>query len=341
VPLFLKDTDAVLPLHQPLVLLAITEERGIDTAAVLRGTGVAAEMLANPEARISYVQLGELVDNALRLSGDPALGIECGKRMHIGHLGILGTALLGQPDLRAALEVVLKYHGLLAPAWQITLERNAQHAVLSATPTICIRHVTFAIEVLFGCLRTIGEFLLGEPLPFLGLECAVPAPPHAARYAEISGAPVRFDAERHVTWFDAALLDRRLAFADVLTARAAERQCAANLSIRLLRGSVEQVRRLLRDAGSQPPSLTQLARLLCTSPRQLRRELQSEGTSYRRLLDEVRKERALECMAGSSMTVDALARELGFQDARNFRRRFKLWTGCTPIEFRQARESLG
>jgi AraC-like DNA-binding protein len=97
----------------------------------------------------------------------------------------------------------------------------------------------------------------------------------------------------------------------------------------------------LRDAGSQPPSLTQLARLLCTSPRQLRRELQSEGTSYRRLLDEVRKERALECMAGSSMTVDALARELGFQDARNFRRRFKLWTGCTPIEFRQARESLG
>jgi AraC-like DNA-binding protein len=341
VPLFLKDTDPVLPLHEPLVLLAISSELGIEPAALLHGTGITPDMLSNPDARISHVQLGTLIDNALRLTGDPALGIECGRRMHIGHLGILGTALLGQADLASALEVMLKYHGLLAPAWQLALERSGERAVLSATPIIHIRHITFAVEVLFGCMRTVSQFLLGEALPLLELECTAPEPPHSARYAELTSAPIRFGAERNLIWFDAALLDRRLAFADPLTARAAERQCAASLSIRLLRGSVEQVRRLLRDAGAQPPSLTQLARLLCTSSRQLRRELQSSGTSYRRLLDQVRKERALACMVDSSMTVDQLARELGFQDARNFRRRFKLWTGCTPIEFRQARDSHG
>lgn len=338
---YLRETDQVLPLHLTNVLLEIAAERGIDAEAVLYGTSIQAEMLANPEARISYRELSTVVTNALQLTCDPALGLSCGRRMHIGHLGALGAALLAQPDLRSALKVLLRYHALISPAWELVLVEQDDVAILRATPTLTFRHLGFALEVMFGSLCSIGEFLTGAPLRFSKHTLSIPAPSYAARYAELSATAVSFGAERNELWLDPAELNKKLRFADALTARAAECHCAAMLSTGAVRGSVDQVTRMLRDAGPHTPSLTQVARALLTSPRQLRRELRSAGTSYQRVLDDVRKQRAIECLGGSKMTVDQVARELGFQDPRNFRRRFKLWTGCTPTGFRQQAVHLG
>jgi AraC-like DNA-binding protein len=333
---FLKETEPVLPLHGVLVLLSITSERGVSQDSALQGTGIAREMLVNPSTRISYLQLSTLIDNAVRLTGDSALGVECGRRMHIGHLGILGLAMLSQADLQGAFDVLMRYSVLFAPAWELSLEREGPLAVLRTTPTIRVRRSAFAAEVLLGCLRTISTFLLGEPMRFVKHECAMPEPLYADRYRELSDAPIEFGTERNGTWFDASLLEHKLVYADPLTAQLAEHHCASQVSLKLVRGAIAQVQRLLRTRGAQTLSLTEVARELRTSPRQLRRELQAEGASYRQLLDEFRRERALECLLGSRMTVDEIARELGFQDVRHFRRRFKHWTGATPGAFREA-----
>jgi len=333
---FLRDFEAVLPLHEALIMLAIARERGVDEQHLLQGTEITSGMLANDQARISYIQLGRLIDNAIRLTGDSALGIECGRRMHIGHLGILGTALLSQPDLRSALDMCVKYSSMLLPGWQLTREENADYAVIQAQPTIQIQRIAFATEVLLGCLRNVCSFLLGEPMHFVKHECAFPAPSYVDRYRELTTAPISFSAQTNAAWFSARLLDRKLAFADALTARAAERYCASHVAQQPLRGPLEHARQLLRAAGAHAPSLTELARALGVSPRQLRRELHAEGASYRGLLDEVRKQRAIDLLLSSSLTVDEVARELGFQDARHFRRRFKHWVGDTPMAFRTA-----
>src|ERR1700759_5577274 len=83
VRLFLKHTDLVLPLHEVNVLLDIARERGIEVARILAHTSITSEMLVNPDARVSIVQLTQVVDNALRATADPTLGIEVGTRMHV------------------------------------------------------------------------------------------------------------------------------------------------------------------------------------------------------------------------------------------------------------------
>ena len=335
-PAFLKDREPVLPLQGLVVLLTTTQERGVDPELVLSGTGITVTMLGNDQARISYSQLARAIDNALQLTGDAALGMDCGRKVHIGHFGMLGTALMSQPSVGAALDALVKYSGIFIPAWELVLERRDPYATLQAMPTIQVQHLTFATEMLFGCLKSAVSFLIGAPVQFRKLEAMFPAPPYAQRYRELTDAPITFQAKRNAAWFDASLLDQRLAYANPLTAQTAERYCASQLSVRGLRGPLEQARQFLLRSGSQAPSLSDLARALRVSDRQLRRELHSEGTSYRQLLDEVRKQRAIDLLVGSGLTVEEIARELGFQDSRHFRRRFKFWHGSTPMAFRAA-----
>jgi AraC-like DNA-binding protein len=334
---FLKHSDLVLPLNTVDVLLRIVQERGADASGVLVGTSITPEMLGNPDARISMAQLCQAVDNALRTTHEPALGLEIGLRMHIGRLGVLGTALMCQPDLRSALEIAVQFNALMSPSWQFTLEEDAGRAVVRMTPVTELNRLSFSTEVLFGCVHTIAGFLLGGPMRYLALRFQMAEPAHVGRFRTLTDAPIAFGADANELWFDAALLAQPLAFADPLTAQEAKLQCAARLSTRNPRdGAVAQVRQVLLGSRARTPNLPEVASKLLISPRQLRRELHARGTSFQLLLDEVRKQRAIEGLVGSTMTMDELASEIGFQDARSLRRRFKLWTGTTPFAYRQA-----
>jgi AraC-like DNA-binding protein len=337
VRLFLKHSDLVVPLHEANVLLEIARERGIEPGRLLADTSITPEMLHNPDARISLIQSAQLIENALRATADPTLGLVAGQRMHIGHLGMLGTALMCQPDVRSALGVAVQFHRLFAPCWQIALDQEDGAATVRVQPTIEIKHPVFNSELLVGCLHNILSFLVGQPMRYREIKLLTPAPVYAHLYRPLTDAPITFSAENIELVFDAELLDQKLALCDELTARAAKRLCVASLSACMAHdGLVTQVRRALLASRARTPSLTEVARGLLTSPRQLRRELHSMGTSFQQLLDAVRKERAIECLVGSTMTMDELASEIGFQDARSLRRRFKHWTGTTPFAYREA-----
>jgi AraC-like DNA-binding protein len=98
---------------------------------------------------------------------------------------------------------------------------------------------------------------------------------------------------------------------------------------------VLQVRRRIQAARGKAPEVAQIARELQTSERSLRRGLAELGTSYQQLLDDARRERALEWTRSTAMPFDQLASQLGFSDVRSFRRAFKRWTGRTPSELRE------
>jgi AraC-like DNA-binding protein len=73
-----------------------------------------------------------------------------------------------------------------------------------------------------------------------------------------------------------------------------------------------------------------LARSLNMGERNLRRKLSEQGLSFRSLVDESRKARALELMAGSRRSITEIALLTGFSDVRAFSRAFKRWVGKPP-----------
>jgi AraC-like DNA-binding protein len=295
-------------------------------------------MLESPDARFSYVQFGHLTKNSLRLTKNPALGLDFGRNIGLPHMGLLGLALISSETVGAALRASLRHYRLLAPAWELDLTVKGDSAVLSARETISLDpFLVFSTESLVVAFDTQGRTLYGAPLPVRAIRLAFSRPEHAARYREFYELEPTFDHARTEIEFDAALLDAPLAGADPATAALAEQYCEKQvIPLSTVDGLVAQVRRLLASAQGRPPDLEELARKLQTSTRTLRRSLQSMKTSYLELVDESRKARAEEWVRGTPMTFEQIASELGFSNVRSFRRAFKRWTGRTPGAMRDA-----
>ena len=60
------------------------------------------------------------------------------------------------------------------------------------------------------------------------------------------------------------------------------------------------------------------------------RRLRAEGTSFERVLDEVRRRLALAYVVEKKLRVNEAAYLLGFSDPAAFSRAFKRWTGKSP-----------
>lgn len=85
----------------------------------------------------------------------------------------------------------------------------------------------------------------------------------------------------------------------------------------------------------QPPSLEQAAHTFAMSPATLKRKLQRHDTGFQQQVDRVRKHVALHLYQAKGWSNEQVAAYLNFNDAANFRRSFKRWTGSTPNLIRQ------
>lgn len=334
-PYFTLD-DAVVPMHHPRVLFKTAVGQGADPDQLLRNTGFSQEMFNNPRARASYSQFGILARNAIELTGNPALGLDFGKRIHLGNLGMLGLALLASGSAKDAVETALTYGRVVSPCFALSTRSEHGHTILTIRPTVPMGPLhAFAVEAVLKSFSDVASFLLqGAPLPIQRLHLDYPRPDYADRYREITDVPIVFDSHAIEVVFSADLMDYALHFGDPLTATEAKRLCDFELAQMPGTGLLEQVRSLLAKTPGEYPTFQGLARELGTSARSLRRALARLGSSYQALLFEVRREHALDYIRSTHLSVEGLAQRLGFSDARAFRRAFKRWTGQTPSEYR-------
>jgi AraC-like DNA-binding protein len=117
---------------------------------------------------------------------------------------------------------------------------------------------------------------------------------------------------------------------DSVMARRIERELQAELHALDQRATyLSRVRRQLRPSAGVP-SLEELADRLHTSTRTLKRKLALNGTSYRQLVEELRRERAQALLRESDHSVARIAELLGYTDTASFHRAYKRWFDATP-----------
>ncbi|WP_429417794.1 helix-turn-helix domain-containing protein [Nocardia sp. GAS34] len=88
------------------------------------------------------------------------------------------------------------------------------------------------------------------------------------------------------------------------------------------------------ERGPIPVTGNAVARELAVSPPHLRRLLGREGTSFRRLQDEILRDRAIAALTRTSEPIAHLATRLGYSEPSAFRRAFHRWTATTPSRYR-------
>lgn len=332
---FVLSSDPVVPMLHPRIIAEVAAERGAGLGELLRGTGIPPAALRSPEARISPAQYGKLIDNAVRLTGDPALGVAVGSRVRLHNLGMLGLLLMSCATFREALEAGIAYHRSIAPVFDIELLEQGPWARIRVLPTLHLgAHDRFAAEMVLHILDGAAQALLGRDIAVEEVCLPYSKPEHFDRYHSDHVGRFRFDADAIEVCIDARLLDERLGQGDPITAELARRQCASQLGPSS-RGLLGQIRDHLDASPGHYPSMDKVAHDLRTSPRSLRRYLRGMSTSYQAMVDEARRRHAEQAVRDTTLTIHQVAQLVGYEDVRGFRRAWLRWTGQTPSEYRR------
>jgi AraC-like DNA-binding protein len=320
------------------VLIDLAAEHGVAPEVCLKGTGLRPEHLIDADAHVAAGQELAVIRNLLSALPDvPGLGLQAGGRYHLTTHGIWGLALASSPDLRSAIKFGLRYLDLTFAFTRIELRELPHEAQMtldaSAIPEDLRR---FLIEREGASIMSLQREMFSAAIPLSRVETSFPEPPYAGLYEEVFGLRPRFDADADLAAFDAALLDLPLPQANELTAKACEQQCSALLDERRPRpGIAGHVRDQLVPLAGARPAMEEVATGLGVSPRTLRRQLESEGTSFRALSEEVTMGLAEEFLSSGTLTVEEVAVRLGYSEAASFTRAFARARGISPGEYRR------
>jgi AraC-like DNA-binding protein len=93
----------------------------------------------------------------------------------------------------------------------------------------------------------------------------------------------------------------------------------------------DRVRRQLRDM----PELNAVATALDVHPQTLRRRLAAEGTTFKDIKNQVRRDTALHFLGKQGLSIEEISHRAGFSESSAFIRAFKAWTGVTPYTYRK------
>ena len=306
----------------------------IERPDLAAGLGIPSEVLADPEATVPIDLWYEFVETATEASGDPFLGLHFGitshRRFREG-AGAMRLLLLSSDTLRLAVDRVQRYQRYWNEGEHYEIEELQRRVVVRYRSWGPPRpaHVQLAE-------KTVAQTLAFVRVVARGLKPLAVSFPHGRRPGDeelgrLLGCEPKFGRDAAEIVLPANVLDARLPTADAVLFRVLDHQLAERLKeVTIASPFPDRVRKVIVDyLHRERLSMQTVARILDCSERTLHRRLTDDGTTFRGLVDEARRSRAV-ALLESGAAVRELAAVLGYAEETAFYRAFKRWTGTTP-----------
>jgi AraC-like DNA-binding protein len=316
--------------------LAAMAAQGFSARRVLAGTGITEQDLADPACVPELEQIDGIVANMIALTGNPGIGLQIGKNVHLASLGIIGYAMATSGTFREAITLWLQYanSSMGLPIWETLVEEPSGAWGVTATPVQSMGNLfAFYFEETMSSSMSVPIELIGVPFRLKEVRLSYSAPRHAALYGEVFRCPIHFDEPQTSIVARTPVLDTPLRSNDdklneicLLHCTQIMRQIGRRSALR------SRLRSLLLKSRGNPPGLDAAAHHLDISSRTLRRHLRDENTSYQKVLDEFRCDLAKEYLA-IGLKPKEIGHLLGYSHPNSFRLAFKSWTGKTVQDY--------
>jgi AraC-like DNA-binding protein len=313
---------------------------GAAPAEALRGTEITVEQLRSPSILVSLNQVVECYRNALRLARDPHFAFRTGLKTHVSLYGMYGFAILSSMNFRETMLFAVRYHQLAIPLVRLRFSEEPGSAIWTIDPlphpAIDARLYRFIVELQFGVHAAMQRDVMGPAFHPRELQVTYDALPTGPEYEAVFGCPVAFRQSANRFLFDAAWLDRAPRLGNEIAHSAVLALCDdLHDRLRNRMGLAGKVRGYLLANLGRRASLELVAGRLGVPARTLRRKLRDEQTSFREIVDQLRAEVAIKYLRDTRMTIDDIAKALGFSETANFRHAFRRWKRTSPLEYRR------
>lgn len=267
-------------------------------------------------------------------------GLRIGSRFDAAVHGPIGFASVSAPTLGESIAVIARYGHVRSPFYRIETVPCDETFVLRIAETVDLSEDVRLplLESLLLSIQSLVESVYAAPMRQAEVRLAMSPPAHAERYEEAFHSPVRFDAKHTEVALPARWLAIPSPMADPVAYAEAMRKLEA-LAARLEGDAfvVARVEQLLRARPDGEVPMEEVARALGMSGRTLARKMQDAGTSYREVIENHLRERAVALLADSRLTIAEVGYQLGYEDPANFGRAFRRWFSVSPGQFRKER----
>lgn len=287
-----------------------------------------------------------ILDVAAATLGDEALGLHLAERVPVGAFGTPDYAFAASSGLRQALGRLVEYYPLLSERVTVVLREEPTCTVVAlrrkAGTTQQSRH---CVELTLGMVFTRIRHALGPAARLDGVRFCHAAPARTEERERFFGAPLRFSQDEDALLVPRAILDTPFRTAAPTLAAMLDGELATVLQAgsdasggeEPVLGRVRSAIATALDCGDS--NIQVVAARLQLSSRTLQRILHRRGTSHSMIVDDIRRERAIQLVTSERLTGAEAASRLGFSEPGAFFRAFRRWTGTSPVAFRRTRRA--
>jgi len=323
-------------------LLDYAVAKGAEAGRLYADSGLQPDDLEDQDDRVPFAAYVALMRAAIAETKNPALPLEYGADSDFRKYSIVGLIAHSAPTMSAALEQMNRYSRLVievdglgdGPRFEVVnrddglwLEdrRRNPNAFPELTETTWSRFICGSRRSFPNAVFALEAHVTHEP------------PAHAADYERVWRTPVTFGAARNAIrmnpcWPTLPVEPESRYVFGVLSERA-EALLTELQSSQSMRGRVEKELMPLLHTGDV--GMEKIAAKLGMSRQTLFRKLKTEGATFEKALEGLRRRLATHYLASKKVSVNETAYLLGFSDPAAFSRAFKRWTGKSPRDARR------
>jgi AraC-like DNA-binding protein len=319
-----------------LAIPAVLRELGGDLRLVADRAGFHVAQFDDPESRAPVEAVARLLHECAVATGCQHFGLLVGQRTTTAALGRAGFVAKYSRDIGSALDSLVVNVPYLNSGLDLSLGRHGQVAIFG----FALHHGGYegaghiedaALAIAVTVVRELSD-QHWHPDEVLLIHAK---PADCLAYSRFFRAPVRFGADSNALVFDSRWMGHRIEHSDpalrdfLLREFRREMQAAPSLA--------EQVRHVMRPLmDARTCTAERVAGMMRMRVWTMNRRLADEGTSFRKIFDEVRFEMACRLLKDTSQSLADISERLGFEYPAAFTRAFRRWADKSPSEWRKA-----
>lgn len=296
----------------------------------------------NPENRVKESDLIDLWNNINENTNTPDYGLKIGQYFDYKNRGLLASLLTQCEDLKDALENFILHLPWMNNSEKWALEYNGEYVDLYYSLDLNKGYPLSAIERSMCAIITWGKKLSGTDFEIHSVSFQHEKPDYYQEYVSAFCDDINFSSSHNHIRIKRCFLEKKIPthnpyiksflinkFLDIeVNANAAKN----SKKITYKKPVIELITGLLPENRA---TIDIVCKKLSVSRQTLYRYLKKENTSFKEILNEVRREKSIELLKNRQLNIIEISEYLGYKDVSSFYNAFNNWYSMSISQYRK------